>query len=187
MRITGGIARGRPLAAPRGLGIRPTSDRVREAVFDLLGPGAIEGCALDLFAGTGALGIEAASRGAARVVLVDRDPRALAACRKNIAAVPERSADVRVIRADAFGFLRRGHPDLPADLVFLDPPYAFDRWPELLDALLGCGAVREGGMVVRERATRSEAASSPAWRIVRAARYGDTSVDLLVAEGRSKE
>lgn len=184
MRVTGGVARGRRLFAPRGLDIRPTSDKVREAIFDLLGPAGAGGTALDLFAGTGALGIEAASRGARAVLLVDRDPRAIAACRRNAAAVPELASAIRIARAEALGFLRRADPAPGADLVLLDPPYAFDRWEALLEALAACGAVRPGGIVVCERSARAAHVERPGFRTVRSARYGDTAVDLLVAEAR---
>jgi len=180
MRITGGIARGRHLAAPRGRDVRPTSDKVREAIFDRLGPGGPRGTALDLFAGTGALGLEALSRGADRVVLVDRDPRAVAACRANAAALGL-AGPVEVLRAEAFAFLRGPGRGLQADLVLLDPPYAFDRWTELLAALRSCQAVRSGGMVVAERAARSTPVVATGYQALRSSRYGDTAVDLLVA------
>ncbi|MDI7269481.1 MAG: RsmD family RNA methyltransferase, partial [Myxococcota bacterium] len=113
-----------------------------------------------------------------------RDPRAIAACRRNAAAVPELASAIRIARADAPGFLRRADPALPADLVFLDPPYAFDRWEALLEALAACGAVRPGGIVVCERSARAAHVKRPGFRTERSARYGDTAVDLLVAEAR---
>jgi 16S rRNA (guanine966-N2)-methyltransferase len=180
MRITGGTARGRTLVAPRGRDVRPTSDKVREAIFDRLGPGGVFGTVLDLFAGTGALGLEALSRGAAAAVLVDRDPRALDTCRAN-AAVLEDGADVRIVRAEAFAWLRGPGRGLLADIVLLDPPYAFDRWAELLGELLGCQAVRPGGIVAVERAARSEPVCALGYRALKSSRYGDTAVDLLVA------
>lgn len=180
MRITGGSARGRRLAAPRGRDVRPTSDKVREAIFDRLGPAGPRGLALDLFAGSGALGLEAVSRGAARAVLVDRDPRAVAACRAN-AAVLGSAPPVEVVRAEAFAFLRGPGRGLRADLVLLDPPYAFDRWSELLADLRSCQAVRSGGIVVAERSARTAPVAAAGFRALRSSRYGDTAVDLLVA------
>lgn len=180
MRITGGTARGRRLVAPRGRDVRPTSDKVREAIFDRLGPRGPRGLVLDLFAGTGALGLEAVSRGAARAVLVDRDPRAVAACRANAAALGP-AAPVEVWCAEAFAFLRGAGRGLRADLVLLDPPYRFDRWPDLLVELRSCQAVRPGGMVVVERSARAAPVSAAGFRALRSSRYGDTAVDLLVA------
>ena len=135
---------------------------------------------LDLFAGSGAMGLEALSRGAASAVLVDREPRALQTCRAN-AAVLDPGAGLRIVRAEAFAWLRGPGRATLADIVLLDPPYAFDRWDELLAELLGCQAVRPGGIVVVERAARSEPVCAPGYRALRSSRYGDTAVDLLVA------
>jgi 16S rRNA (guanine966-N2)-methyltransferase len=120
MRVVAGLYKGRRLAAPRGTSVRPTSDRVREALFSILGS-TVEGArVLDLFAGTGALAIEALSRGAASATLVENNRSALDAIRANLA--PLEGADAELVRADALHWLegRRG----PYDLVFLDPPYS---------------------------------------------------------------
>jgi len=185
MRITGGSVRGRRLMAPRGREVRPTSDKVREAIFDRLGPGGVSGTVLDLFAGTGALGLEALSRGAGVAVLVDRDPRALAACRANAEALFGRTEAVRIVRADALAWVSGAGRGLGAELALLDPPYAFTRWAELLDALRGCQVVRAGSIVVVERSARSEAVQSSGYRALRPSCYGDTAVDLLVVEARN--
>jgi 16S rRNA (guanine966-N2)-methyltransferase len=114
-----GVYGGRRLQAPAGRSTRPTSDRVREALFSILGP-AVEGArVLDLFAGSGALGIEALSRGAAGVVFVDSDARAVAAVRANLAAI---GAEAAVHRREAFAWLAAA--DGTFDLVFADPPYS---------------------------------------------------------------
>jgi 16S rRNA (guanine966-N2)-methyltransferase len=118
LRVVAGAFKGRPLQAPRGRRTRPTADRVREALFSMLGP--VDGLrVLDLFAGSGALGIEALSRGAESVVLVERDPRAVAVIRRNLDAV---GAGAEVRRRDALTYLRDA-TDGPFDLVFVDPPY----------------------------------------------------------------
>ena len=118
MRVIAGAYKGRSLQAPRGRRTRPTADKVREALFSMLGP--VYGLrVLDLFAGSGALAIEALSRGAAEAVLVERDPRALAAIERNIEAT---GAAVAVSRRDALAWLRAYEGD-PFDLVFVDPPY----------------------------------------------------------------
>lgn len=118
MRVVAGAYKGRRLRAPRGVATRPTADRVREAIFSMLGP--LEGQrVLDLFAGSGALGIEAASRGAAAVTFVESDPRALRAIRRNL---DELQFDAEVVRRDALGYLRT-RPG-PFELVFVDPPYS---------------------------------------------------------------
>ena len=120
MRVVAGRFGGRRLTAPPGRGTRPTSDRVREALFSILGP--LDGATvLDLFAGSGALGIEALSRGAASAVFVEHDPRAVGVLHANIEAVGLGAEEARVVRADALrnASLAGG----PYDLVLIDPPY----------------------------------------------------------------
>ena len=117
MRVVAGEFKGRRLAAPRGAGTRPTADRVREALFSMLGD--VGGArVLDLYAGSGALGIEALSRGAASAVFVERDPQAVAAIERNLAAV---GVEAVVVKQDALRWL--GRADGPFELVFCDPPY----------------------------------------------------------------
>ena len=150
MRVVAGEYRGRRLEAPAGTATRPTSDRVREAVFNILGDvsGAV---VLDLFAGSGALGIEALSRGAAAATFVDRDERALAAVRANLEAF---GAVARVVRSDAIAFLKR-QDGAGYDLIFVDPPY--DSAPELgrgLSELLP-EVVAEDAVIVTESDKRS--------------------------------
>jgi 16S rRNA (guanine966-N2)-methyltransferase len=117
VRVVAGEFRGRRLAAPRGVRTRPTADRVREALFSMLGD--VSGArVLDLYAGSGALGIEALSRGAESAVFVERDPRAVAAIEHNLQSL---GLEQEVLRQDAVRFLRRGTGTF--DLVFCDPPY----------------------------------------------------------------
>jgi 16S rRNA (guanine966-N2)-methyltransferase len=126
MRIVAGLARGRRLAVPPGDAVRPTADRVREALFSSLQPRLPDARVLDLYAGSGALGLEAASRGAARVVLVERDRRVLEVLRGNVTAVG--LAGVEVVAGEVLAVLAgRGGPSLSGgafDLVLADPPYA---------------------------------------------------------------
>ena len=117
MRVVAGEFRGRRLAAPRGVRTRPTADRVREALFSMLDD--VSGArVLDLYAGSGALGIEALSRGAGSAVFVDRDPRAVAAIERNLESL---GLEQEVLRQDAVRFLARARGTF--DLVFGDPPY----------------------------------------------------------------
>jgi 16S rRNA (guanine966-N2)-methyltransferase len=177
MRVVAGVARGLRLVAPEGAGTRPTSDRVREATFNALGSmHALDGAnVLDLFAGSGALGIEALSRGAASATFVETDRAALRAVRTNLettrlgdlAEVVAQPAERFVATAVAEG---RGW-----DLAVLDPPYGFDRWDELLATLPADIAVIESDRPVPVPA---------GWELRRQKRYGRTTVTVLVRAAR---
>ena len=167
MRVIAGEARGRPLRAPKGSAIRPTSDRVREAMFNALGSQFdLHGArVVDLFAGSGALGVEALSRGAAEAVFVDHD----AAARRVI---------VENLRTTGFhdrATVRGGDATAPwcggerFDVAFCDPPYRFDGWHNLLVGLPADWAVLESDR---------EVGVAEGWEIVRSKRYGSTVVVL---------
>ena len=151
MRIIAGRLRGRRLTAPLGDGTRPTSDRARQALFDMLmhspwAEGSLRDApVLDVFAGTGALGLEALSRGAARVTFIENGKPALAALRANIAACKAEDATT-VIAADA----RKAPRGQPASVVFLDPPYGLGLVPAALTALAASGWITPGALIVAE-------------------------------------
>lgn len=188
MRVVAGTAGGLRLVTPPGRDVRPTTDRVREALFGALGSlGAVEGATvLDLFAGSGALGIEALSRGAAGATFVDRSPAALDAVRRNLAHT--RTADrAVVVRSDALahlaGLARGGDAPggaPPPDLVLCDPPYGLDTW----DPLLAAVAAAAPGAVVAVESDRS-VALPPGWEVLREKRYGGTWVVLGRAPGHT--
>ncbi|HEY2345935.1 MAG TPA: 16S rRNA (guanine(966)-N(2))-methyltransferase RsmD [Xanthomonadaceae bacterium] len=136
VRIIGGRWRGSKLPVPDAAGLRPTADRVRETVFNWLAPRIAGARALDLFAGSGALGLEAASRGAAQVILVEKDPALAAALRANADRLARTDAAkvVEVVCADGLRWLARAS-DERFDLVFLDPPFAAGLWQSALAAL----------------------------------------------------
>lgn len=137
VRIIGGQYRGRRLRVAPGAVVRPTPDRVRETLFNWLAPGIVDAQVLDAFAGSGALGIEALSRGAARVVMLDRDSRCVAAIREQLQAWPIEPGKLDVRRLDALAFLATGRPpEAPRfDVVFLDPPFDQELWSPALRAL----------------------------------------------------
>lgn len=172
MRVVAGIARGRKLVAPKGDATRPTSDFVREAVFNALQAHLDLGDAsvLDLFAGTGALGIEALSRGAAHATFVEDGWPALAAIRANLEATgfAERAT---VLAADA---TRAALPSA-VDVAFADPPYAFAGWTDLLTRV-------DADIVVIE--SDREIDPPDPWRVLRTKRYG-TTVVVLATKGPS--
>lgn len=177
MRVVAGEWGGRKLVAPPGSATRPTSDRVREATFNALeSAGDVdEGVVLDLFAGSGALGIEALSRGAARATFVERDRAALAALRTNLGSLGVESSRADVVVGDALALLRSGRLAGPWDLALLDPPYAFDQWYELLGDLDASVAVCEAGEPVDP---------PPGWRVARQKGYGGTVVTICRRAGR---
>jgi 16S rRNA (guanine966-N2)-methyltransferase len=172
VRVVAGEFRGRRLVAPPGGDIRPTTDKVRVAVFNALtSMDVLDGVVVaDLFAGSGALGIEAISRGAARCTFVERDRRALAALRANIDALGI-AARARVVAGDAE---RAAVASRGAAVVFADPPYGYDRWERLLTGI-------ESELVVAEAGT--EIAAPDGWSTVRAKRYGRTWVTFLRRDG----
>lgn len=177
MRVVAGSLRGRTIVAPEGRDTRPTTDRVREAMFNALASSdSIEGArVLDLFAGSGALGIEALSRGAAHCTFIEKDRAALAAIRRNVEALGlgDRAT---VVAGDVSGHL--GHLG-PVELVVADPPYGFAAWPELL-AGLGRVVVAGGLVVVESGAAMGEYPGwEPEWEMVREKRYGRTWVTFL--------
>jgi 16S rRNA (guanine966-N2)-methyltransferase len=175
MRVIGGRSRGRRLAAKLPRSVRPTSDRVRESIFDILGSrGGVEGLSVvDLFCGSGALGVEALSRGAASVTFVDLNPAALAAVQDNLTAVGLSEEPVTLVRAALPGWLQvTGAPAF--DLALCDPPYDFEDWPALLGAL-------RADVVVMESA--SPVVLPEGWVVARERRYGGTLVTVVQRSG----
>jgi 16S rRNA (guanine966-N2)-methyltransferase len=176
MRVIAGRLGGRRLKAPRGRVTRPTSERVREALFSMLGE--IEGAqVLDLFAGTGALAIEAISRGAKRAVLVERDAGALRVLEANLAALEIAPSEAEVRRGDTFGTLRTARErEETYDLVFIDPPYrrAHDWGPELSAVLPSL--LRPAARVVVESDRREPLELG--LQVEQERRYGDTSIRI---------
>ena len=179
-RIIAGAARGRRLAVPKGTATRPTSDRAREGLFATVTAirGPLHGATvLDLFAGSGAVGLEALSRGAARVVFVESDPRAARVIRANMAAAALPGGELVCDRVERF--LGRGPgAGPPADLVVADPPYAAsgDEVTAMLAALASGGWLAPGALVAVERATRSGAVGWPEGYIPdRSRQYGEAT------------
>jgi 16S rRNA (guanine966-N2)-methyltransferase len=177
LRIIGGRHRGRRLRFPPGVDIRPTPDRVRETLFNWLQPRITSARVLDLFAGSGALGLEALSRGAAHVTFVERDRGAAA----SIAGLIEewRETTASVIRGDALDWLSRSEPETPFDVVFLDPPYDSALLAAAAAALARPGRLAPDARVYVERRARDAAAALPdSWKELRAGRAGEVGYHL---------
>lgn len=180
MRVVSGDLGGRKLVTPDGSDTRPTSDRVREAMFNsLFSLDAIEGArVLDAFAGSGALGIEALSRGALHATFVETGRDALEALRENLETL-QLGAQGRVVPGDALAHLERTAAEgSHYDLVLLDPPYGFDQWDELL------AAVPVGARVVIE--SDREVVVPDSWEVHRRKRYGGTVVTLATASAQGE-
>ncbi len=180
MRVVGGMLRGRRLATPAGRAIRPTSDRIRESIFDLLGVGFSCAAVLDLFAGTGALGIEALSRGCESAVFVERDNLALALIRSNIekCGLADRC---RVVGRDVVAYLKTFNHDAGVDLVLVDPPYRMGLVQKTLE-LLGQGErLAVAGRVVCETESGLELPEKTGnLAQIKSRAYGDTAITLFV-------
>lgn len=172
VRIIGGDYRRRVLQFPDSEGLRPTPDRVRETLFNWLGQELDGWHCLDLFAGSGALGFEAASRGAERVVLVEQAPKVLAALRENHEML-QKPAAMTIIRADALQYLASTNAKF--DLIFLDPPFK-KGWIARLEPLLP-GVLNEDAAIYVEAEQKIESLGD--WRTVRHGRAGEVHYHLL--------
>ncbi|RMD64256.1 MAG: 16S rRNA (guanine(966)-N(2))-methyltransferase RsmD [Alphaproteobacteria bacterium] len=193
MRIVAGRHRGRRLEAPEGLGVRPTADRTREAVFNILTGGRLDwrgggesptnpligARVLDAFAGTGALGLEALSRGAGHVTFMESQAAALAVCRHNVSALDE-EARASVLQADV---LRPPPAPAPCHLVLMDPPYGQDMATPALRALRAAGWIAPGAIVTVELMAREPFAAPEGFSVVDERKYGKARVVFLQALG----
>lgn len=181
MRITGGEYGGRNLKVPRSDAIRPTQDRVREALFNIVQFEVPGSDFLDLFAGSGAVGIEALSRGAATVTFVERDRRHLATLRENLAAVGRADeASVRVVSADCYRWLET-YAGAGFSIGFADPPYALGEekgYAQVLATLAARDVIRPSGIFIAEMTAVQKAEETPGWELIRDRTYGKTRLCL---------
>jgi 16S rRNA (guanine966-N2)-methyltransferase len=188
MRIVGGRHRGRRLSAPPGAAVRPTSDRAREALFDILSHGRLaadglpfaDAAVLDAFAGTGALGLEALSRGAGEAVFIERDREALIALRRNVETLGE-TARARIIGGDA---TRPPRGIVACAVAFLDPPYASRLAVPALAALAEAGWLTSDALAVIETARREAVAPPPGFTLFDERAYGAARLIFLRREHR---
>ena len=181
-RIIGGEWRGRRLSFPDEGGVRPTGDRVRETLFNWLQPIIHGSRCLDLFAGSGALGIEALSRGAAEVVFVDRHPALIRGIESNLEILSVNRG--RCVCANAEQFL--AGPARCFDIVFLDPPFGRVAWPDLCRALASGGwLAREARVYMEDEAVAGTPTVPENWVVLRSARAGNVGYHLASAPGRS--
>lgn len=183
MRVIAGEHKGRRLTAVPGKGTRPTTDKVKESIFNMIGPYFDGGWALDLYAGTGGLGIEALSRGADRAVFVERDNKAFAVVKQNVSAC--RLDDyAELYRMDADRAIRTlANRAQPFDLVFLDPPYANQKIVEEITLLQELGMLADGAWIVAEHDVGDPFPEEIGQCVKdRESTYGDTAVTLYYYE-----
>lgn len=183
MRITGGEFRGRPLFTHKGEDVRPTPDKVRQAFFNIIGE-KVEGARfLDLFGGTGAMGLEAISRGAAMSVIVEKDHASLVMKNAGRLGLAD-DARLRVIHADAFAalekFTREGEV---FDIIYADPPWKMDAWNRI--AVMGAETLPENGLLAMEAYYKTPAPAEPGLALKDQRRYGDTVLYFYKSEFRS--
>jgi 16S rRNA (guanine966-N2)-methyltransferase len=185
LRIVGGRHRGRPLHALEDERVRPTASRTREAAFDILVHGVPaahcrlrDAEVLDAFAGTGALGLEALSRGAARATFIEKDRAALEALQRNVARLGEEGR-AHILAGDA---TRPPRAPQAVGLAFLDPPYGEGLGPVALTALAAAGWLADGAVVMVESAVAEGFAPPAGFRIIDARRYGKAAITFLLRE-----
>lgn len=192
MRIISGEFRGRRLSAPKGSTTRPTTDRVREALFSaltsLMGPQLGGGAVLDPFAGSGALALEAVSRGCVRATVIESDRRALITLSENVRALGADSR-VRTLSGNAFSLAARGVAGGPFALILLDPPYTLDfaEVVSLLEDLGTAGSVEPGAVVTWEHAAGAVPPWPDGYSLRQRRAYGSTEIDIAVWEGGGAE
>ena len=179
MRVIAGEFKGRKLTAPRGIGMRPTADRVKEAIFSMVQPVLEDAVCLDLFAGSGSLGIEALSRGAACVHFCDIDPVSIAALRKNLDTCRIDGRRACILAKDWRTAVTE--LDKKCNLVFIDAPYEMcEYYSQILEKLVKHGVLTDEAMIVIERDAGKGGYTLPAgFGMIREKRYGGTGVDLL--------
>jgi 16S rRNA (guanine966-N2)-methyltransferase len=186
MRVISGIYRGRALRSVRDLSVRPAADRVRQTIFDMLTNRIVFDGArvLDLFAGSGSLGIEALSRGAAHVTFVEYGHDAAEFIELNLRTLECADAAI-VLETEALGFVGPGIGQF--DLVFADPPYAFDRTADIPGIVFGGGIVRPGGYLLIEHAADMSFGNAPGYRAGPVKRFGRTHVTFFTPTNGRKE
>ena len=179
MRVISGLYRGRKLRGPRGLDLRPTGDRLKETVFNILGPGLQGSVFVDAFSGTGSIGIEALSRGANEVVFIESGREGVALIRQNLLLCGITDG-VRLLPRDIFTALRAlGREGFSADTVYLDPPYDWQPYKDLIDTIVAVSIVRLSSRVVLEHHRKSsvpEAGSG--YGLTRRVRQGDSCLSF---------
>ena len=173
MRVIAGEAKGTRLKSPSGLNIRPTADRVKEALFSIISPNLADAVFVDLFAGSGAIGIEALSRGAERCIFVDKNKKSISLIQKNL-AITKFEKRSRVICADIKKAIKQFEEnELKANIIFLDPPYNYVDLQNIVRSILNSNILKENGLVIVEH-DRSNIKWTDSFGVTKQKKYGDT-------------
>jgi len=180
LRIIGGLWRGRKLSFPDVDGLRPTGDRIRETLFNWLAPEIQGARCLDVFAGSGALGIEALSRGASEVLMIERDSKAATQLKLNLEIL--KATQGRVTSEDAISKLLKGNQDEPYHIVFVDPPFQLTLWQKVIDALEVGNWLAEDATVYIESGRDAEYHPPINWQLHRDKHAGAVSYRLFYRE-----
>lgn len=186
LRIIGGLWRGRKLAFPDVDGLRPTGDRIRETLFNWLAPDIQGAHCLDLFAGSGALGLEALSRGAASSLLVERDGRAAAQLKANLELLNAEAG--KVIQMDALGYLQMAQTAMQIacfDVVFIDPPFQLNLWQAVIDQLEQQHLLSAEAAIYIESGINDHYLPPTGWRLHRDKIAGSVHYRLFYRETKS--
>ncbi|MDE6550721.1 MAG: 16S rRNA (guanine(966)-N(2))-methyltransferase RsmD [Clostridia bacterium] len=178
MKIIGGSLKGRNIYAPRGEAVRPTADKVRGSIFDTLQTVIGGARFLDLFAGSGAVGIEAYSRGADEVVFCERSTDALSYLKRNVSLLGDKA---KIYAGDSIASIGRLRGRF--DIIFCDPPYADDCLAQVCSAIDAHGALKDDGVIIYERSSLSPVPAPDGYRIIKSRRYGAATLDYLVKGG----
>ncbi len=179
MRIISGKYRGRKIIALPGKDIRPTTDRVREAIFSMLGNRVVDAHVLDLYSGSGAMALEAISRGATKAVCVDRSKKAASVIRGNLRSLELDNSLFEVVICDAIHYVKRAfRGGRNYEIIFIDPPYGSDLGIKTLEALSEFPLLKGGGDIIYEFGRKKGMKIPPVIETIKEKRYGDTSVLL---------
>ena len=178
MRVIAGEAKGMRLKSPSGLNIRPTADRVKEALFSMIGSSIVDAVFVDLYAGSGAIGIEAISRGAESCIFVDNNKKSISLIKQNLAITKFENRG-RVICADIKKAIKQlEEKDCKADIVFLDPPYNIVELQSIIEFILNSSILKEDGLVIVEH-DRNNIGWTVSLALTKQKKYGDTYLSFL--------
>lgn len=179
MRIISGHYKGRKLSSTKSLHIRPTTDRVKEYIFNVLHDFPMNKTIVDIFSGSGNLGIEAISRGAHKIVFVDNSFESLDILKKNLDALKIPDQNIQIVKSDAIKFVKKNQ--IPFDLYFLDPPFKYPELQQLLDTLFNTGYINAESIIVLENEISNPInESSKSYDIIKQKKFGRSLINFII-------